>query len=226
MARTIDPLSHAVVIGYKYAGISTEALPADDAALAEIGDALQVAERSSDDIAVALVRLALGTTLAQHDSADRRQRGFEVLAELRDMWVEKRFALNAVPSLEAFAAYTKAARGDLDGAIVQLRRAADNSFHTGNFANAEWVTLVLVEQLLARGGEGDIAAAEAAVDRLAAALPHAGNSFTTLVVLRLRALVAQARGDGPTYCELVERYRAMAASFGLEGSMAWAEAMP
>jgi hypothetical protein len=46
-----------------------------------------------------------------------------------------------------------------------------------------------------------------------------------LVVLRLRALVARARGDEPTYRELVERYRALAASFGLEGHMAWAEAM-
>ncbi len=53
-----------------------------------------------------------------------------------------------------FAALTKAARGDLDGAIVQLRSAADDAFHTGNLASAEWVTLALVEKLLARGGEG------------------------------------------------------------------------
>ena len=105
MTRTIDPVSHAVVIGYKYSAISAEALQVDDAALAEIGEALQVAERSSDDIARALVRLALGTMLMQqHDSPDRRRRGFEVLAELRDMCVKKHFALNAVASLEAFAA--------------------------------------------------------------------------------------------------------------------------
>ena len=98
--------------------------------------------------------------------------------------------------------------------------------HTGNFAVAVWVTLGSVEQLLARGGEGDVDAAEAAVDRFAAALPHASGTHTALVLLRLRALVARARGDEPTYRELIERYRAMATSFGLEGSMAWAEAMP
>jgi adenylate cyclase len=119
-----------------------------------------------------------------------------------------------------------AARGDLDGAIEQLRSAADDAFHTGNFASAEGVALVLVETLLLRGGEGDVAAAEAAVDRSAAVLPHAGCTHTALVLLRLRALVARARGDEPTYRELVERFRAMAASFGLEGSMAWAETMP
>jgi adenylate cyclase len=142
------------------------------------------------------------------------------------MCVKKRFALNAVPTLEAFAAYTKAARGDVDGAIMQLRSTADDAFHAGNFASAEWVTFALVEQLLARGGEGDVAAAEAAVDRVVAALPHAGGTHTALVVLRLRALVARARGEEPTYRELVERYRAMAATFGLEGGMAWADAMP
>ena len=226
MTRTIDPVSHAVVIGYKYSAISAEVLQVDDAALAEIDESLQVAERSSDDIARALVRLALGAMLVQHDSPDRRRLGFEMLAELRDMCVRKHFALNAVPSLDAFAAYAKAARGDLDGAIVQLRSAAEDAFHTGNFAVAEWVSFVLAETLVGRGGEGDVDSAEAAVDRLAASLPHASGTYTALVVLRLRALIARARGDERTYRELVECYRAMAASFGLEGHMAWAEAMP
>ena len=134
--------------------------------------------------------------------------------------------MNVVPSLEAFAAYTKAADGDLDGAIVQLRSAADDAFANGNFATAEGVTFWLVEKLLARGAEGDVDAAEAAAERLAASLPHASGTYSALVALRMHALVARARGDEPTYRELVERYRAIATSFGLEGSMAWAEAMP
>ncbi len=98
MARTIDPVSHAVVIGYKYSRNRFRCCRPTTPRCAEIGEALQVAERSSDDIARALVRLALGATLVRHDSADRRRRGFEVLAELLDMCVKKRFALNAVPS--------------------------------------------------------------------------------------------------------------------------------
>jgi hypothetical protein len=205
MTRTIDPVSHAVVIGYKYAAISAEVLQADDATLAEIGEALQVAERSSDDIAQALVRLALGMMLTQHDSPDRRRRGFEVLAELLDMCV----ALNVVPSLEAFAAYTKAADGDLDGAIVQLRSAADDAFANGNFATAEGVTFWLVEKLLARGAEGDVDAAEAAAERLAASLPHASGTYSALVALRMHALVARARGraDIPGTRRALPRHR-------------------
>ena len=46
-----------------------------------------------------------------------------------------------------------------------------------------------------------------------------------IVLLRLRALLAGARGDF-AYRDLVRRYRAMAESLGFEGHMAWAEAMP
>jgi class 3 adenylate cyclase len=224
VARTTDPVSQAVVIGYKYAAMAPGVLPADDAALAEIGEALQVAERSSEDIALVLVRLALGTTLVQQDSADRRRRGFEVLADLRDVCVKKRYALNTVPTLEMFAAQTSAARGDLDGAIEQLRSAADDAFYTGNVTNAEVVTVALVETLLARGGEGDVTAADAAVDRLVAVVPHAASTPPALALVRLRALVARTRGDEPTYRELVGRYRAIATSLGFEGHMNWADA--
>src|SRR5258705_11267562 len=59
MTRTIDPVSHAVVIGYKYTGIVRGVREADDAALAEIDDALQIWERSRDEIALRLVWRAL-----------------------------------------------------------------------------------------------------------------------------------------------------------------------
>ena len=45
------------------------------------------------------------------------------------------------------------------------------------------------------------------------------------VALRLRALLARARGDDVAHRELVGRYLAMAESLGFEGHIAWAEAM-
>ncbi len=226
MTRTIDPVSHAIVIGYKYAAFAAGALAADDTALAEIGEALEVAERSSEDIALVLVRLALGTTLVQHDSADRRRRGFEVLAALRDVCVKERYGLNAVPSLEVSAALAKSASGDLDGAIEQVRNTADGAFHTGNLGAASFASEALVEMLLTRGGEGDVPAAEAAIDRLATVPPRNGGTAPAPVLLRLRALVARSRGDVATYDELAESYRAMATSLGFEGHMKWVGAMP
>ena len=43
-------------------------------------------------------------------------------------------------------------------------------------------------------------------------------------LLRLRALLARARGD-VAYRDFVDRYHAMAESLGFEGHIAWAEAM-
>jgi class 3 adenylate cyclase len=224
MARTTDPVSQAVVIGYKYA-IAAPVLPADEAALAEIGEALQVAERSSEDSALLILRLVLGGTLVRHDSVDRSRRGFEVLAELRDICVNKRYALNIVPALDGYAALTKAASGDFEGAIEQLRRASDDSFNTGNLTNAENLTVALVETLTARGDEDDVTEAEAAIRRLSAVVPYGGCTQSALVILRLRALVARARGDEQPYRELVESYRTMATSLGYKGNLLWAEAV-
>ena len=43
--------------------------------------------------------------------------------------------------------------------------------------------------------------------------------------LRMRALLAQAKGEDAEYRKLRDRYRKMAIELGFEGHMAWAEAM-
>jgi hypothetical protein len=45
-------------------------------------------------------------------------------------------------------------------------------------------------------------------------------------LLRLRALLARARGDATAYADLRDRYRDMAKTLGYEGHIEWAEAMP
>ena len=84
---------------------------------------------------------------------------------------------------------------------------------------------VLVETLLDRGAEGDVAEAEAAIDRLATLLADDGSVMRDIWLLRLRALLARARGDAETYAELPGSLPRMAKSLGFEGHIAWAEAM-
>jgi hypothetical protein len=84
----------------------------------------------------------------------------------------------------------------------------------------------LVELLLARGGDGDLAEAETAVDRLAAAPTDDLWAARDIMLLRLRALLARALGDEAAYREYREGYCDMANSLGFEGHIAWAEAMP
>ena len=59
---------------------------------------------------------------------------------------------------------------------------------------------------------------------MASLLPD-GSVIPEITQLRLRALLARARGDDVSYRDLASRYRAMAESLGYEGHIAWAEAM-
>jgi hypothetical protein len=87
-------------------------------------------------------------------------------------------------------------------------------------------TAVLVEVLVDRATEADLAEAEAAVERLAAIPAAEGWVARDIVVLRLRALLARAHGDEAAYRNFRDRYRDMAKTLGFEGHMEWAEAMP
>jgi hypothetical protein len=225
MARATDPLSQAAVVGYKSFAITRGGFLADDAALTDIDEAVGVAERSSDDVALVLVRLALGFALIHHDRADR-QRGFEVLAQVRETCVKERFSLNVIPICDVYAAREKAELGDLDRAVEQLRTVADDLFNTENFTNCDVAVAALVETLLARGGDGDLAEAEAALIRLANVSVDFSWAVRDIEVLRLRTLLARAHGDAAAYANFRERYRDMARTLGHEGHIAWAEAMP
>jgi hypothetical protein len=86
-------------------------------------------------------------------------------------------------------------------------------------------TGVLVETLLDRGAEHDVAEAEAAIERLAAAPADDGLAIREIWLLRLRALLARAHGDAEAYTRVRDRYRDLAKTHGFQGHIAWADAM-
>ena len=87
-------------------------------------------------------------------------------------------------------------------------------------------TGVLVETLLDRGADGDVGEAEAAIERLAAAPDDDGLVLVDIWLLRMRALLARARGDDGAYLDHRDRYRDMAITLGFDGHTEWAAAMP
>ncbi len=108
-----------------------------------------------------------------------------------------------------------------------MRAAVDHLFREGQLL--AWgvpATGVLVDTLLDRGDESDVAEAEAAIERLAAAPADEGLVTREIWRLRLRALLARAHGDAAAYTHLRDRYRAVATELGFEGHIEWAEAMP
>ena len=226
-ARGTEPWSHAMVVTYKYLGaVPNGILLADDAALSEIDEALRIAERSSDDRALGLAMLTNGVALVHRDSPADRERGLDVLGQVREMCLHDLYYPSDLPVADVWAARERARRGDRDGALPRLREAVDDLFHAGQFGHCGAATGALVETLLAGAAEGDITEAVEAIDRLAAAPGDKGLMSREIHLLRLRTLLAQARGDEARYLDLRDRYRDMAKTLGYEGHIAWAEAMP
>ena len=226
MARKSDLATHALVVFWKHGwAITNGVLLPDDTAVRELDDALQVAERSGDDTALGLAKYMLGIALSQRDGAADHQRGLELLAQVRDMCMHERFYQSELQGLDAADAVERARRGDTDGAIPVIRRVLDDFFEAGQLAYGAAGTAFLVEALLARGTEADVAEAQSAIDRAARLPADEGLVLRDIWLLRLRALLACARGDDVAYRKLVNRYRATAESLGFEGHLAMAEAM-
>jgi class 3 adenylate cyclase len=228
MARGADPMSYATVVTYVYfPGIPSGVLRPDDSTVREIEDALRIAERSGDDFAVAVARLTLGFALVHRQTDAERDRGHTLLAEVGEVFLRRGHNLGDLPAVEVYLARERARRGDRDDAIPLMRAAVDHLFREGQLLL--WgpaATGVLVETLLERGAEGDVAEAQAAIERLATAPADDGIAIREIWLLRLRALLARAHGDDTAYRDHWGRYRAMATSLGFEGHMKWAEAMP
>jgi class 3 adenylate cyclase len=232
MARSTDPASYPGVVTNVYSsGISTGVLRPDDSAMGEIEDAVLHAERSGDDLALALTRMTLGVALVHRQTAAERNRGQTLLGDVRDAFLRGGHNLAELPIVNVYLARERARDGDGDEAVMLMRAAVDDLVREGQLLG--WgvpATSVLVETLLDRGAEGDLQAeldeAEAAIDRLAAAPAEDGLVIREIYLVRLRSLLARCRGDATAYTHLRDRYRAMAKTLDFDGHIAWAEAMP
>jgi class 3 adenylate cyclase len=227
MARSADPLTYSGVaaLGY-FPGISSGALAADDRAVREIEDALGIAERAGNDMAPSFARMALGVALAHRHTAAQRDRGLTLMAEVSDVFARHAHNLADRPLVQVYMAREMAWRGDLDEAIPLMRAATDHLVREGQLL--AWgipATGVLAQTLLDRGADGDVAEAEAVIERLAIAPADEDRVIRDIWLLRLHALLARAHSDAAAYTELRDRYRDMATTLGLEGHMKWAKEM-
>lgn len=225
MAREFDPTvrASATMIVFRTTLLCGVSL-ADDAALQDTADTLAVAEAAGEDLALDLARLARGYALAHRDGPERHA-GLALLAQTRERALNQRFTLAAIPADDLCVARERARAGDLDAAIELARAAFDGIVGPGGWIGAAPATAVQVESLLRRGRDGDLVAAQDAIDRLSAIPTAPGFVHHELALLRLRALLARAHGDEPTYRELAQRYRDRVVRLGFDGQLAQAEAM-
>ena len=106
-----------------------------------------------------------------------------------------------------------------------MRGAVDYLFREGQpLIYGPAATGLLVQTLLDRGTNDDVAEAKAAIDRLART-PTEGVVVRDIWLLQMHASLARAHGDTAAYTESRDRYRDKAKSLGFEGHIDWAEAM-
>jgi class 3 adenylate cyclase len=228
MARRADPFSQVGVTAYVYLpGILNGMISLDDSAMNDIEDAARIAERSGDDVALAFAWTTLGAALVHHHTEAERDRGEQLLAEVAAVYQRRGQNLSQLPVINMWRAREQARHGDTEGAIALMRDCVDELLVDGAPpANGAAAIAVLVETLLRRGTDADLAEAEATTDRLAAAPADEGQVSRGIWLIRLRTLLAQARGDTAAYADLRNSYRDMARKVGFQGHIEWADALP
>ena len=210
---------------FRYAAATQNRAVLPDAQdVAQAAETLEIAHRSANNTAVAYALLNRATTLIHNDSEDTAA-GLEFLAQAREMIVNEQLIVTLRRMSDIEVARERARSGDLDGAIDLATTILVEQFDTGEMIFRGPATTVLVEALLSRGSAADIKDAELAIDRLAAVPTEPGFVLHELPLLRLRALLALARGDEPGYQQFLERFRAKASEADFEGYLAQAEAM-
>jgi hypothetical protein len=226
IARDADPWTFAFVTSWVYGnGVLTGVLRAGDTAMSDLEQALRVAEASGDDIVLGSVKNVLGSMLFYRANASERGRRLDLIAQVRDMTLDLRFPRSELALMELYLAKERTRDGDYDGGLPQIRKSVDILFDNGQYMYAIGSTGIFVETLLSRATEGDLAEARAALDQLVS-VPGDDWVVRDIMVLRLRTLLAKARGEEASYRGLRDRYRAQAAALGFEGHIQWADAMP
>jgi hypothetical protein len=225
MARNSDPTTFAFVVAWTYGlAIHYGALRPSDSAIHAAEQTMQIADESSNDRALSGAQFSLGAILLHRDAAADRDRGLELMVLARDKWLPKRVP-SLVPVAEVLIAREWSKRGDRDAAIPTMRRVVDDLHKARRIGWGVWAAGVLVETLLERGSGDDLSEAQKAFERLANLQAEQDSAILEITLLRLRALLARARGDAITHRDLVIRYREMAKSLGYQGHIDWAEAM-
>ena len=228
MARRADPLSYARAVAYVYfPAIPAGVLRPDVRAVREIEGALRIAERSGDNFALAFARMTLGVALVHRETAAEYERGELLLDEVTELFQRQGHNLSELPIVNVYSARDRARRGDRDHAIVELRAVVEHLIREGQLLT--WgipATAVLVETLLERSADGDVAEAAAAVKTVAEERRDEELPVRDIWLLRMRAMLARSNGHTDEYANLVDRYLEMAVALGFEAHIVWAESMP
>ncbi|WP_253861736.1 adenylate/guanylate cyclase domain-containing protein [Mycobacterium asiaticum] len=220
LAHSVAPDALMFVQLYKYQAALQNGALVPSAHDAEVtAKCLEIAQQSGNNTSLTYALLNCATTLIHADidkhRADRSA-GLRYLAKAREMFVAEKLTVTLRRMADIEFAREHARTGDFDRAIDLATTVLDEQFDCGEMVFRGPATTVLVEALLSRGTATDIDDAQRAIDRLAGVATEAGFVLFELPLLRLRSLLARARGDEPGYRDLQDRCRALAQQAGYE----------
>ncbi|MDX1887768.1 AAA family ATPase [Mycolicibacterium sp. 120270] len=215
MGRSVDPTTYAAVVTWSNSPIHYGMTTVDDDALRVSEDALEAAAAFSNDTIAAIALYSHAGTLLRCDDDAKRERGLQLMWEVRAV-MERERALFLIPVADVWIARETARRGDPDAAIATMRASSQELHLAGRAGYGLLCTTVLVETLLKRGAKGDLDEAQSWIGRIEATRPEQDLALRNATVLRLRALLAGARGDVAACEGLVKRYRMIAESAGYD----------
>ncbi|MEZ0339544.1 AAA family ATPase [Mycobacterium sp. pV006] len=215
LSRNLDPASRVSAVLYKYIlSVPVGARRVDEVALDESAEALRLAEQAGDEFTLTTAQVARGLVLAYGNVPT--DEATELLSTARDACNRHGFTMNALALAGPALARSMAQRGDLSGAINNVRGSISDMRAAGEVLSMGVATSILVESLVKRGSAGDLAEATAAVDQLSSATAASGLALYRVPMLRLRALLAEAVGDDDGRHTYLDRARAAAATSDYE----------
>jgi adenylate cyclase len=220
LARQFDPNTRGLAQLYRYAASTQNGAVLPDANdIALTAKFVETAQRSGDNTAVAFSYINQATTLL-HSPAGDRVAGMTALRKAREVLENEQLTKTLLRMTSIEFARESLRCGDLVNAIGTARTVLDEQFDTGEMIFRGPTTTVLVEALLSRGTDRDVHDARHVIDTLAAVPVDPGFVLHELPVLRLRAFLARADGDGASYQRFLARFRARAEEVDFEGCLA------
>lgn len=170
MARAFDPTTRAGAAYYTYGvAIPLGVWSPDATTLNVTAEVLALAERSGDDMALNMARTAHAVAILHCGEPDR-QRGVELLEQVRDGALHNRYSFAALPLIESEIARVETHWGRLDKA-VERSCAVARPVRLGTVHYTSLAVTALVEALLRRGAASDLVEAETVSTGLPPCLP-------------------------------------------------------
>ena len=220
-ARALPPASQAVAWAYHGMMAAMGLYQAEDL-VGEMSDTLRRAESFGDMFGIISVQWTYGVVLLRSDTTSH-DIAIELLERSRAQIRKHGLFSAALPAVLADLAIDAAREGHRDEAIDELRECFSLHSTRGFRLLAGRAGEALVELLIERGSDDDLAEAHQILDQPKAR--HPDVPAMDLWWLRSRALLAKAERDALGYSEAAEQYLLLCESLDARGRLAEARQM-